>query len=127
MEAALIILLQFNWNDIYYLIFSHNKHLMIKIWGWSVPGSNKLKGANDEIKTPHFDFCLISQNSNTKLTFHFFFILKTDIHMHILARAVGIPVGRRLGGWLALTLVATKNIFIFFFPLPHPQKLFRYF
>ena len=31
-----------------------------------------------------------------------------------LARAVGVAVGRRSGGRLATTLVATKNIFIFF-------------
>ena len=31
-----------------------------------------------------------------------------------LARAVGVPVGRRSGGRLATTLVATKNVFIFF-------------
>ena len=28
---------------------------------------------------------------------------------------VGVPVGRRSGGQLATTLVATKNMFIFFF------------
>ena len=33
-------------------------------------------------------------------------------------RAVGVPVGRRSGGRLATTLVATKNVFIFFlFPV----------
>ena len=31
----------------------------------------------------------------------------------ILARAVAVPVGRRLGGRLATTLVATKNVIIF--------------
>ena len=34
----------------------------------------------------------------------------------LLARAGGVPVGRRLCGQLATTLVATKNIFIFFPP-----------
>ena len=33
-----------------------------------------------------------------------------------LARACGLPVGRRSGGWLALTLVATINVIIFHFP-----------
>ena len=33
----------------------------------------------------------------------------------ILARAVAVAVGRRSGGQLATTLVATKNVFIFFF------------
>ena len=32
-----------------------------------------------------------------------------------LARACGIPVGRRLGGRLAMTLVATINIILFHF------------
>ena len=36
----------------------------------------------------------------------------------ILARAVGVPVGRRSGGRLATTLVATKNVIIFFFFSP---------
>ena len=31
----------------------------------------------------------------------------------ILARAVGVPVGRCSGGRLVMTLLATKNIFIF--------------
>ena len=34
----------------------------------------------------------------------------------LLARACGVPVGRRSGGRLATTLVATKNIIIFFSP-----------
>ena len=33
----------------------------------------------------------------------------------LLARAVGVAVGRRSGGRLATTVVATKNVFIFFF------------
>ena len=33
----------------------------------------------------------------------------------LLARAVAVAVGRRSGGRLATTLVATKNVFIFFF------------
>ena len=32
-----------------------------------------------------------------------------------LARACGVPVGRRSGGRLAMTLVATINVIIFFF------------
>ena len=34
---------------------------------------------------------------------------------NVMARAVGVPVGRRLGGWLATMLVATINLIIFFF------------
>ena len=33
----------------------------------------------------------------------------------LLARACGVPVGRRSGGRLAMTLVATINLIIFFF------------
>ena len=32
----------------------------------------------------------------------------------MLARAVGVPVGQRLGGRLAMALAATKNVIIFF-------------
>ena len=35
--------------------------------------------------------------------------------LEILARAVGVAVGRRSGGRMATTLVATKNVFIFLF------------
>ena len=41
-----------------------------------------------------------------------------------LARAVVVPVSRRSGGRLATTLVATKNIFIFFFPVFLRRYLF---
>ena len=34
----------------------------------------------------------------------------------VLSRAVGAPVGRRSGGRLATTLVATINVIIHFFP-----------
>ena len=37
------------------------------------------------------------------------------VHSCILARSCGIPVGRRSGGQLAMTLVATINVIIFFF------------
>ena len=40
----------------------------------------------------------------------------------VLARAVGIPVGRRLGGWLATMLVATKYVFNFFSPVFSPPS-----
>ena len=33
----------------------------------------------------------------------------------LLARAYGVPVGRRSGGGLAMTLVASINVIIFFF------------
>ena len=39
---------------------------------------------------------------------------KLALFSSILARAVGVAVGRRSGGRLATTLVATKNVFIFF-------------
>ena len=49
-------------------------------------------------------------------SFHFVMIficfVKTNV---ILARACGVPVGRRSGGRLATRLVATINVIIFFF------------
>ena len=41
-----------------------------------------------------------------------------DVSPPILAQAIGVPVGRRSGSRLATTLVATKNVFLFFFPAP---------
>ena len=53
---------------------------------------------------------------------NFRLILKT-IHINtILARAVGVAVGRRSSGRLATTLVATKNVFILPSSAPEPAK-----
>ena len=42
----------------------------------------------------------------------------------ILAQAVGVAFGRRSGGRLVTMLVATKNVFIFFFLLSSPLSPF---
>ena len=39
-------------------------------------------------------------------------------NLNLLARACGVPVGRRSGGRLAMTLVATINVIIFFCQTP---------
>ena len=47
----------------------------------------------------------------------------SDRFQTFLARAVGVAVGRRSGGRLATTLVATKNVF--FFPFFSPFSPLR--
>ena len=41
---------------------------------------------------------------------------------HFWEQAVGVPVGRHLGGWLAMMLVATINVLIFFLFSPFPPS-----
>ena len=50
-----------------------------------------------------------------------------NIFIDKLGQAVGVPVGRRSGGRLAMTLVATINIIItiFFFPFFSPSQPFQ--
>merc|ERR1712013_219150 len=43
-------------------------------------------------------------------------VMDMDVDIMVkLVRACGVPVGRRSGGRLAMTLVATINVIIFFF------------
>ena len=44
---------------------------------------------------------------------------------NVLARVVGVPVSRHLGGQLAMMLVATKNVFVLFSLFPRFSPLLR--
>ena len=75
-----------------------------QIWGgwgvWKQEGRIKFFSSADLDKT-------------VELLFDCILRLLTNMRSEELARAVGVAVGRRSGGRLATTLVATKNIFIF--------------
>ena len=47
------------------------------------------------------------------------------LQQEVLARAVGVAVGRHSGGRLATTLVATKNVFIYLFIFFHHFTILR--
>ena len=67
---------------------------------------------NDVIFTWHFNFVIFFLGQKKKKQLY---LKNQQLYKLILARACGVPVGRRSGGQLAMTLVATINLIIFFF------------
>ena len=113
----------FCWASLCNFCFSSNQDFIIHLFIWNYI---KYISITDQIHI-NYIFCCIKMSCSVDFLFfsksrfyHKFNSLKLyQIHIK-LARAVGVAVGRRSGGRLETTLVATKKVFnflnFFFFP-----------